>query len=99
MVVGDKLADIPVLVGSGLHVHLENYKISLFSLSAAAVFWRLQPGHCSVLCGGDCSLVCSKCTALCSLALHSAQPGTAVLSATCCADQVEVDLGLSCLSV
>ena len=79
VVVGYKLADVPVLVGRGLHVHLEKYKISLFSLSAAAVFWRLQPGHCSVLCGGDCSLVCSKCTALCSLALHSAQPGTAAL--------------------
>ena len=42
VVVGYKLADVPVLVGRGLHVHLEKYKISLFSLSAAAVFWRLQ---------------------------------------------------------
>ena len=88
VVVRDKLADVPVLVGRGLHVHLEKYKISLFSLSAAAVFWRLQQGYCSVLCGGDCSLVCSKCTALCSLAAAQARPGTAALSATCCADQI-----------
>ena len=35
MVVGDELADVPVLVGRGLHVHLDKNKISLFSLSAA----------------------------------------------------------------
>ena len=44
MVVGDELADVPVLVGRGLHVHLDKNKISLFSLSAAAVFWRTAAG-------------------------------------------------------